>query len=137
MIIKNELPPIYEDIIASGLNPTAYAIYTYGDIIYNPSGVEIPRDIIAHEEVHEKQQQDIGGPDIWWSRFLDDQYFRMDQEAEAYAVQYDFMCKIRKDRNLRNRILLHYAQTLASPTYGSVLSTTSAMKLIKSKVKTK
>lgn len=144
MKILNELPPIHEAILSAGLNPSATAMYTYGDTIYNPSSQFVPADIIAHEEVHERQQKALDtsegaddGKDIWWSRFLDDQYFRMEQEAEAYAAQYDFMCKKHKDRNQRNRILLHYSRTLASPTYGSVLSGSASRNLIMSKIKTK
>lgn len=132
MKIINELPPVYDDIIAGGMSPGPYALYTYGDIIYNPSGQEVPPEIIEHEEVHEKQQAEIG-VEHWWSRFIDDQYFRLNQEVEAYAVQYRFMCNIHKDRNKRSNILMHYAKILASPTYGSVVTTMSARKMIKDK----
>ena len=78
------------------------------------------------------EQAEIG-VEHWWSRFIDDQYFRLNQEVEAYAVQYRFMCNIHKDRNKRSNILMHYAKILASPTYGSVVTTMSARKMIKDK----
>jgi hypothetical protein len=131
MKIANELPPIFDDLIAGGMQPGPNTLYTYGDIIFNPSGKDIPEDIIVHEEVHMKQQGD--NPDYWWSRFIDDQYFRIEQEVEAYAVQYRFICKKHKDRNQRHRILMHFAQVLSSPIYGNVIGTMSAYQMIKKK----
>ena len=131
MKIINELPPIIDQLLAGGMQPTRYTLYTYGDTIYNPSGSILPEDIIVHEGVHEKQQG--VDPDAWWSRFIDDQYFRVDQEVEAYAAQYRFMCKKFKDRNKRSQILMHYAKTLSSPIYGDVIGTMKAYEMIKNK----
>ena len=117
------------------MSPTSNAIYAYGNIIYNPSGKVVPDDVIAHEETHCRQQG--ADPDFWWSRYIEDKYFRIDQEAEAYAVQYDFVCKnIIKDRNQRNNALLKLAEVLASPTYGSVIGKSAAYQMIKSRSKT-
>jgi hypothetical protein len=135
MKILIEYPPIYEDIINAGMQPHGGTIYTYGDTIYNPGRVEIPEYLMIHEEVHSKQQG--ADPDAWWGRYLIDQYFRTDQEAEAYAKQYDFMCKKIKDRNQRNRLLIDLSKILTSPVYGLQLSASSAMKFIKDKAKTK
>lgn len=95
----------------------------------------MPEDLIAHESTHIRQQSTQ--PDAWWSRYLDDQFFRVEQEAEAYAAQYDYVCHhILKDRNARNKFLLRLASSLASPIYGSVISTSTAMERIKSFIKT-
>jgi len=136
MTVVETLPPIYEDILNGGMRQSPYAFYTYGDKIFNPSGQPIPADIIAHEEVHMAQQEKVG-IEYWWSRYIDDQYFRIEQEVEAYAVQYRFMCNIRKDRNMRSKILMNFAGILASPTYGSVISTMAAYKMIKNKANVK
>lgn len=133
-IIK-EHPPIYDKIIEAGMSPSSTAIYAYDGSIYNPSGKEIPDDIIAHEKVHLKQQD--SGSDYWWSRYLDDQYFRIDQEAKAYAVQYDFLCIKYHDRNHRNKMLLFLADILSSATYGNVIGKMAAYKMIKNNAKTK
>lgn len=131
MKIINEIPPIFKDLVEAGMQPTQHTLYTYGDAIYNPSGQDIPEDIMVHEEVHMKQQGD--NPDYWWSRFIDDQYFRVEQEVEAYAVQYRFMCNKFKDRNKRSQILMHYAKVLSSPIYGGVVGTMAAYQMIKKK----
>ena len=135
MQIKIEYPPIYEDIISAGMQPHSGTIYTYGDTIYNPGRVEIPEYLMIHEEVHSKQQG--ADPDAWWGRYLIDQYFRVDQEGEAYAKQYDFMCKKIKDRNQRNRLLIDLSKILASPVYGSCVTTSGAMEIIRKKSKIK
>lgn len=133
MKIKNELPPIYEDIISAGMAPTDGAIYAYGDTIYNPSGGMIPDHTIAHEETHGRQQGD--DVDGWWARYLDDQYFRIEQECEAYAYQFKFFCQTVKDRNQRDKILRNMATILSSPTYGKVIGSGMAYEMIKNKYK--
>lgn len=135
MKILIEKPPIYDAIISAGMNPHKGVIYTYGETIYNPSGIELREDVIKHEKFHMRQQGD--DPEGWWSRYLDDQYFRIEQEAEAYARQYDFICKNLKDRNFRARVLVQMADSLSSPIYGSVITEQSAMSIIKSNVRTK
>lgn len=132
MKIVNEKPPIYNKILNSGMHPHEGVIYTYGDTIYNPSGTEISDHLLEHEEVHHKQQG--SDPGKWWDRYLNDQYFRIEQEAEAYAHQYDYLCKRIKDRNQRARILFDLARILSSSLYGSVIGQVSAMGHIKSKV---
>lgn len=131
MKILNEKPPIYDAIIQNGMQPHAGVIYTYKDTIYNPSGADIPDHLIVHEETHSRQQGD--NPDNWWGRYLTDQYFRIEQESEAYARQFAFICNKVKDRNQRNRILLDLALVLSGPIYGNVISQQNAMKIIKSK----
>jgi len=133
MKIKNELPPIYNQIVEAGMKPSPNAIYAYGNDIYNPSGQTISPDLIAHEETHCRQQGTE--PDAWWSRYIDDQYFRIKQEVEAYAVQFKFLCKTIKDRNRQDKILREISTILASPTYGSVIGSQSAYTMIKNKAK--
>jgi len=133
MKVVKRKPPIYKKIIAAGMKPTKFAYYTYGDKIYNPSGQDLPDYIIVHEEVHMKQQEEIGGPEIWWDRYIRDQYFRIEQEVAAYAVQYRFFCKSVKDREKRHKFLSELAWILASPTYGSVITTAAAHDMIKKK----
>ena len=128
MKIKKELPPIINDIFDAGLKPTTTTVYTYGDTIYSPHVEVISDDVMAQEEVHMAQQGDL--PDAWWSRYLDDPFFRLEQEAEAYAVQYNFLCKTRKDRNDRMRILIHFSNILSGPIYGETVTPTAARKII-------
>jgi len=131
MKVVKRKPPIYKKLLAAGMNPSPGAYYTYGDKIYNPSGQDLPDYIIVHEEEHMRQNEAVGGPEIWWDRCIKDQYFRIQQEVAAYAVQYRFMCKTIKDRNARSKLLSQLGAVLASPTYGNVITTVAARDMIK------
>lgn len=115
------------------MHPHDGVIYAYGDTIYNPGGNEIADHMLAHEETHCHQQG--GNPDEWWNRYLLDPYFRVEQEAEAYARQYDFLCAQIKDRNRRTRVLWDLARILSSSLYGSVIGHSKAIQMIKDKAK--
>ena len=134
MKVLEEKPPIYDAIIANGMHPHEGVIYTYGDTIYNPSGLVLPEHLIQHELTHVGQQGT--DPDAWWGRYLIDPYFRIEQESHAYAKQYDFMCKTMKDRNQRFRLLMQIANILSGPVYGNVITHTAALKSIKDKTRT-
>ena len=131
MQIKNEKPPIYDKILQAGMQPSDNVIYAYGNVIYNPSGKNITPDLIVHEKTHCRQQGN--DPNDWWDRYLDDGIFRIQQEVEAYANQYNFICKIQKDKNKRNKILRNMAIILSSITYGSIIGSSAAYKMIKNK----
>jgi hypothetical protein len=132
MRIINEKPPVWDSVCATfGIQPVN-VLFTYGDIIYNPDAVNIPDHIIVHEEVHEEQQKRDGmTPELWWGKFLRDRDFRLDQESEAYGVQYAFICKYVKDRNQRHKFLHQLATTLSGPLYERCIGLIEAMKLIK------
>lgn len=136
-------PPVWKQVMEMFRINIGTTIFTFGDVIYNPAQAPIPDDYIKHEEVHAEQQgHNPEGAGRWWARVFQDQYFRIDQEARAYAVQYDWWCLNgpKKQRNNREEraIKLHNLSTvLASPTYGSVVSVAAAKKLIKSFSKTK
>lgn len=127
-------PPIWDRVIEAGMQPNvntvvfAFAPYIYAPVMHPES---IPDDIIVHEMTHIEQQGD--DPSAWWNRYLTDPYFRIDQEAEAYAEQYRFICASQKDRNRRALLLHRMAVILCGPTYGKVLSYSSARDMIKSK----
>lgn len=131
--ILNEKPPIYDAVVAAGLrfNP-ATVLFAYDDAIYNPSGQEVPEDIIAHEAVHLQQQAECGGAEAWWQRYLSDPYFRIQQEVEAYATQYAFICNyIVRDRNRQVHVLISLSRALSGPLYGSMISRSEAEKMIR------
>jgi len=130
MKIIHELPPIYDAVVNAGMRPSLTTIYAYGDAIYVPSGEHIPEDLIVHEETHCKQQS--GDPDAWWSRYIDDPYFRIEQEIEAYANQYRYVCRnMIKDRNARVRFLMSMSIALSGPIYGNVILQSVAFERIK------
>ena len=127
-IIK-EWPPFIEDIIAAGLKPASTTVFPYGLTIYNPSGLDIPDDIMIHEAVHIAQQGE--NPADWWKRYIFDKNFRLSQEIEANREQYKFICKIFKDRNQRVRALDKIAKNMSGEIYGNMISYLEALKAIK------
>ncbi len=134
MQISFEKPPIYDEVNKlfkleeRGLG----AVFTYGSTIFNPFGVKIPADLLAHEEAHMEQQEgNVDVAAIWWKRYLQDDQFRLDQETEAYGVQYKFYCRGVKDRNKRDRYLRECAKMLSGQLYGNIVGQAEATKLIK------
>lgn len=132
MRVVHEIPPFYEDVLAAGLNPNLrYVMFAYGDILYVPGGFQPLPEMMAHEMTHGRQQEAYeGGKDAWWGRYLGDQYFRIEQEAEAYANQYKAYCKQFLDRNVRARYLIAVSRDLSGALYGSVINRATAQKLI-------
>ncbi len=131
MKIVNERPPIWNEVVEMIGAIPQHAVFAWGDTIYNPEGMILPDFIIAHEEVHSKQQEKYGGPEAWWSRYLDDVYFRVSQEVEAYRRQYDVMCETHRDRNVQYKILRDVARSLSGPLYGNSITHSKAMEMIR------
>lgn len=134
MKISNEKPPIYDEANALfRLDELKLGtIFTYGDTLYNPSNMPISEDLVEHEMTHAHQQQhDETVAGLWWKRYIDDPQFRLDQEVEAYAQQYKFLCKTQKDRNKRARMLHQIATMLSGPMYGNIVTHTEAMRRVR------
>lgn len=104
--------------------------YAYAETIYNPAGINLPIEIIEHEETHRRQQRDMGGADVWWKRYFEDPVFRAAMEAEAYGRQYQIYCRRQPDRNRRAAYLFTYASILSGKQYGINMSLSDARKAI-------
>ena len=103
MKILKTYPPNYQEIKRI-INPPLNAIFSYGEIIYNPEGKEIPEDILYHEKVHLEQQKKFPSPDIWWTKWLYDLSFRQEQETEAFAGQYQFIKKFYPNKGVKEAL---------------------------------
>lgn len=121
MKIINERPPIWDRAIKTfKFHPSLRVVFAWGDVIYNPNNAYMSGDLIMHESVHGLQQKAIGGPEIWWDRYLVDAKFRLEQEIEAYGAQWRWL-RLNKGRQayiIRERIL----GDLSGPLYGNVIS---------------
>lgn len=104
-------------------------LYAYDDTIYSPDGFEIPHQLVAHEEVHARQQG--GKPDVWWERYLEDAMFRFEQELEAHVQEWKSFSKAETVRNQRRVYLTNCARRLSGPLYGRCVTFERAKRLIK------
>lgn len=129
MRVLHENPPILKSILEAGLKPGGNTVFTYGDVIYNPNGGKIDQTLMKHEETHSKQQGN--DPKGWWKRYLADVDFRLEQEVEAYRVQYQEAKKLIRDRNKLFNFLIMIAKDLSGELYGNALSFQDAMEKIK------
>jgi len=105
-------------------------IFTYGDLITNCFG-EISEDLMHHEPHHTKQQEEFGGADKWWRRYLDDEQFRFEQELECYRKQYNWVKNNIKSRDEVFFYLKHYASSLSGKMYGGIVDFSTALNKIK------
>jgi hypothetical protein len=129
-VIYGQYPPNYNQIASTfQIRGKKGVVFTYGDKIYIPSGNKPAPDLMAHEEIHVQQQTKMG-PDKWWERYLEDTRFRLDQELEAYRMQYA-ICKMHYGRTERRSVLKKISRDLAGPIYGNLMSSSEAEQMIK------
>lgn len=105
-------------------------LFCYGDTIFSPGGDYVPPQLIAHEEVHERQQRVIG-PVKWWDYYLANPRWRFNEELEAHIVEYHEFIKHTRNRQLQRNYLAAVAKRLASPLYGNVVAFDEALDCIK------
>lgn len=129
MRIIVDYPPNYEQICAAipGVKDRRGVVFTYNGCLYNPGDGNIAPELMAHEQTHAMQQQHNKN---WWGQYLHDVDFRLEQELEAYRVQYAY-AKTHSDRAYRRKLLAFISKDLAGPIYGNLLSKAQAKGLIK------
>lgn len=126
-----EYPPIYDRARQLFDIDRRAVVFAWDDAIYNPRGVILTPDLIAHEAVHGEQQRRYGSPEQWWERYLTDPKFRLEQEVEAYRVQYATFCHKNKNRQQRFDLLKRISADLSSPMYQCDITFGEAMRRIR------
>ena len=131
MKILNQKPPdlVMESCQYHFKADLSNVVFTYGDTIYNPNNGFIDEFVLAHEEVHRLQQGD--NPKAWWDKYYVDPKFRLEQELQAYRVQYRVVKAMIPERNQVAQRLFKMAHDLSSEIYGRAVTLTEALKLIK------
>lgn len=127
MQISNKFPPNYAQL--KSFITDEHPIFTYGDTVYAPYHEKIPDDVLEHEKVHIEQQKLYTSPDIWWNKYILDRDFRLSQELEAFAKQYQWIRNISKQAGKAS--LIELAGNLSSPLYRLNLTYGQAEKMIK------
>lgn len=125
-------PPIYEEAAKVFDIRGKPVIFAWGDTIYNPGRAHIPAHLEEHEATHGRQQMRLGGPEIWWQRYLHESEFRLEQEIEAYQVQYRYFCRTVSNRGERAAFLRKIAGDMASEIYRCNISLPEAARRINS-----
>lgn len=100
-------------------------VFTYGDTIYSQQPLSY--GLVAHEVVHVFQQT-VMGAKKWWTKYLKDEKFRMQQELEAYQIQYE--CYEKNKPGKGREMIRHMAGDLSGSMYGDIVSFEDAVKLI-------
>lgn len=140
MKILTEKPPMFDAIAARFPNAdVAHAIFSWGDRIYNLSGHELSRALLAHEMVHCARQGEFkpgdGYPtqwsnvEAWWHTYLDNDEFRLSEELLAHAAEFR-VASMRENRNHRRTMLVIIARRLSGPLYGHMISLAEAKRRI-------
>lgn len=127
--VIRSLPPNYGLIVSvlPAVKRRPNAVFTYAPNVYYRGSGNLSYDVLKHEDVHIKQQGDIGR-DEWWKRYLSDPQFRFEQELEAYRVQFKAMDIY--NRGQRRVLLNKIASDLSSAMYGNVITKAEALEAI-------
>lgn len=109
-MVLETLPPNFKQIelyITSGsFKPAKGEIYPYAPYIFNPNKTYIDPPLLIHLFTHISQQEKIGVKE-WWSRYLKDKHFRLNEEIRAFQAQFHEIKSTVKDRERLNKIV-HY-----------------------------
>jgi len=129
MPVVEDFPPNYNEIKSVlGEHPEVKPIFAYGDTIYNPHARELRLDDEVHEKVHCQRQG--ANPDLWWTQYLYDPKFRLDEEVAAYGSQCAFVKK-KVPRKVYEYFLDQVASALSAETYGGIISFAEARSKIR------
>ena len=117
-------------------------LFAWGDRIYNPAGVTVPAELLAHEKVHgERQSAYAFGAGLedkvqaWWGEYIANPTFRLEEEMPAHVVEFKSLCeqhraKWTSERNMRRTFAAHVARKLSAPLYGRLVTFEAAKKFL-------
>lgn len=127
-----ELPPNFDAIVARFASAAQKnVLFAYGDVIYNPSFVRIPPQLIVHENVHGARQLAYG-VEAWWERYLADSAFCLAEEIPAHRAEYAAILNGTPlpSRSEQKRQLARISDRLSGPLYNHAISLADAVNII-------
>lgn len=129
-IIVKDYPPLFDEIDAVFRVRGKDVFYAWGDRIFNPNGLIIPPELLAHEAIH-GQRQGTNEQSIidWWKRYIHEPSFRLAEEIPAHQAEYQYLMEHGNNR-ARRAALKETASRLASPLYGRMITPKRAKKLL-------
>ena len=144
MRIVQALPPLFDEIDAAFKVRGRPILFAWGGRIFNPAGVPVPPELMAHERVHGERQLQ-GATDgtaegehaigLWWGCYVKDPVFRFEEELLAHVAEFKMLCDCqrhawRSERNMRRTLVRHVARKLAAPLYGNLINVHEAKQLL-------
>lgn len=110
-------------------------VAVFGDTLYSKNH-DLPDHLIIHEKTHTKQQKHSKIYAVWWwAKYILSPEFRFSQELEAYQAQWKYFQTFYHS-SAHFSFLHKITSDLASPLYGSIVSYSKAMRLIRENEKT-
>lgn len=102
-------------------------LYAWGDRLFNPSGIKVGPEVIAHEEVHGTRQLELDwksrDPILgWWQKYLADDAFRLDEEVRAHHAEWAVLSVAGAGWDTLEAL----ARRLSSPLYGNMIGIEAA-----------
>lgn len=133
MKIIKAYPPNFAQIAAAfPVKGVPGVLYAWGDVIYNPSGITVPHQLVAHEEVHGKRQIAYDDLDEWWHQYIINPSFRLEEEVPAHCAEWSAYLGSFPGNSPFDPLpyLDKIASRLASPLYGRLISKAEAVRRI-------
>jgi len=103
--------------------------FAYDGTIFNPWGIDLGREIFAHEVTHFLQQKEMGGAEAWWAEYLKSLEFRFAMEVDAYRIEYRYLAR-EGNRHERRRAFKVVAGKLSGPLYNNMVTIRTAEQFI-------
>ena len=128
--IINDYPPLFDEIDAAFNVRGKSIMFSFGDRLYNPEGIEIPPELVAHEAVHGERQSSGQRVRDWWRRYMADRLFRLNEEIPAHQAEYRYLLE-HGNRYQRCSALRRTAARLAAPLYGRLIPPNAAELLLR------
>lgn len=116
-------PPMMDEIDAAFDVRGKPVLFAWGDTIYNPAGVTVSPELMAHERVHGARQRTFPcGVEDWWRYYISSPRFRLLEEIPAHVDEFLALCaqhghKWPNKRNMRRAFAAAVAKKLTSPLY--------------------
>ena len=126
-----DFPPIYSEIAAVfRIHECRDVVFSFGPRLYNPYGLTIATEILAHEAIHGVRQRTGDHVLDWWKRYMEEPKFRLAEEAQAHRAEYRWLLA-HGARKQRRKALKQVAIKLASPLYGRLVNADKARRILK------
>lgn len=110
-------PPMYDEIADAFDVRGKPILFAWGNVIYAPQTSDISVPLLRHEEAHGKRQLQFEKISGWWTRYINDPDFRLEEEKIGHIAEYLALLRNYSARNDRRRVLSFVAGKLASNLY--------------------